>query len=407
MLERWTPARRNWALAILGALLLYFAWTVRSALNPLLLGLLLAYILHPMVLKLERRGWSRKTAVNVIFGAVLAAAVLLTLALVLQWRALWRDVVEERRSLDHIRNQVVSGVDQVTRKLEELGLRLEPGLGGAQDHAAPQPAPQGPPPGAEAGEPERERMNRRIVDELFERARLWLQSDEGRADAAQAGIKAAGGIWLVLERLFGSVLALLTLLVLVPLYTWFLLFELERVSTWVAGYIPLDQRARWSRIGEQMAEMLGGFFRGRLLVCLLKGVLITVLLALAGIPYALLIGMLSGFLALIPVVGPGIGYVLAMALALLEFEPLSALTRVVLVATLGEVIEGYVMMPKVLGERMGLHPVVVLASLMIFGSALGLFGLLLALPLTAACVILARELVLPGLKAFAEGRGKA
>jgi predicted PurR-regulated permease PerM len=75
------------------------------------------------------------------------------------------------------------------------------------------------------------------------------------------------------------------------------------------------------------------------------------------------------------------------------------------VFVLGEVGEGYVLMPKVLGDRLGLHPVVVLASLMICGSALGMFGLLLALPLTAAIVILTRELVLPALKAFADGSG--
>ena len=73
--------------------------------------------------------------------------------------------------------------------------------------------------------------------------------------------------------------------------------------------------------------------------------------------------------------------------------------------SIGELMEGYVLLPRVLGDSMGLHPIVVIASLMVFGAALGLFGMLLALPLTSVAVIVARELVLPALAELAEGRG--
>ena len=201
-----------------------------------------------------------------------------------------------------------------------------------------------------------------------------------------------------------SLVTVMSLVFLVPLYTWFLLFELERISSFVVGYIPRDQRTLWSRIGGQMAGMLGAFFRGRMLVCLLKGLLLTATMAALGIPYSLLVGMLGGFLSLIPVVGPGVGYLLAFLLALLVHDPLGASWRCAIVFAVGELGEGYVLMPKVLGEQLGLPPVVVLASLMIFGSALGMFGLLLALPLTAGSVILAKELLLPALKQWAEDR---
>jgi len=147
--------------------------------------------------------------------------------------------------------------------------------------------------------------------------------------------------------------------------------------------------------------MIGSFFRGRLLVCLFKGVLLSIALAACGVPYWLLVGMLGGALALIPFVGPGIGYTLAFLLALLDHDPMQAVWRIAVVFSVGELGET-MLMPTVIGERLGLHPVVVLASLMIFGSALGMFGLLLALPLTAAIVILVRELVLPALKQFAD-----
>jgi predicted PurR-regulated permease PerM len=237
-----------------------------------------------------------------------------------------------------------------------------------------------------------------IVDHL----RNWLSSEENRAGAAAAGLAAAGGVWGVLQRVFGSLMTVFMYLFLVPLYAWFLLFELERITSFVRSCIPRNSRDQWTRVGSQMGEMLGSFFRGRMLVCLLKGIVLSITLASCGIPYWLLVGMLGGFLSLIPIVGPGIAYGLAFLLALLEFDPVGAFWRGALVITVGEVVEGYILVPKILGNSLGLHPVVVLASLMVFGAALGMFGLLIALPLMSAIVILVRELVLPAVREFAE-----
>jgi predicted PurR-regulated permease PerM len=186
-------------------------------------------------------------------------------------------------------------------------------------------------------------------------------------------------VWTVIGGVFGSLLAVLGYVFLIPLYTWFLLFQLEHISGFVSSYLPPDQRDRWTRIGDQMTSMLGGFFRGRLLVSLLKGALLAILLKFCGVPYALLLGMLAGAMSLIPFIGAGIGYALAFLLALLEFSVADAAWRIAIVMVVGEVIEGYVLMPKILGGELGLPPVVVLASMMIFGSAFGMFGLLLAL----------------------------
>ncbi len=430
MLDKLSKTRRNLALLALAVAVLWFAWTVRTALNPLMLGLLFAYILHPMVLKLERRGWSRRKAVNTIFGAFGVVVLLLTFAIVMQARALWRDVNAEDGALDRMRTQLKEIVASAEERATKIGLDLQalqgiPGearkdedgeapatgteavpegdgdgtepLAPPEESAEAAKAPQGPPTADESA-------RRTLVDELFDRAKGWAFSKDG-SDAAQASLQAAGGVWHTLEIAFGSLVTVLSLVFLVPLYTWFLLFELERISSFVVGYIPRDQRTLWSRIGGQMAGMLGAFFRGRMLVCLLKGLLLTVTMAALGIPYSLLVGMLGGFLSLIPVVGPGVGYLLAFLLALLVHDPLGASWRCAVVFAVGELGEGYVLMPKVLGEQLGLPPVVVLASLMIFGSALGMFGLLLALPLTAASVILAKELLLPALKQWAEDRG--
>ena len=156
-----------------------------------------------------------------------------------------------------------------------------------------------------------------------------------------------------------------------------------------------------------------------MLICLLKGGVITAGLFAVQVPYAVFLGMGSGFLSLVPFVGPVFGFAAAFVLA--AFPPgavevtaaaaegpsvwvpiLWALLRTGGVFVAAELLEGYVLLPKILGDSLGLHPVVVLASIFIGGAALGMFGFLIALPLTAALVILVREMVLPALADFAD-----
>jgi predicted PurR-regulated permease PerM len=151
--------------------------------------------------------------------------------------------------------------------------------------------------------------------------------------------------------------------------------------------------------------VLSNFLRGRVVVSVLKGAFVTVGLALAGVPYALLLGLVAGVLSMVPIIGPLIAFLFGAGLAMLEYDLFTALWRTGLIYLLAEVFEGYVLMPKILGDSLGLHPVVVLASLMIGGAALGMFGILLALPLAATVIILTRELVLPALRKTAMESG--
>lgn len=375
MLPGLSVNKRNWLLAGLFAAVLWFAWSVRAALNPLLVGLLFAYILHPMVLKLERRGWSRKAAVNFIFVSFAVALTLLSVLVVMQARALVADFASDNTSLSVLADRFQVAVEWVLGRLKSLGLDLSV-LGIESEQ--------------EAG--------RSVREEFLARARAWITSDQG----ALAGLGAAEGAWRLAQSFFGSLLAAIGFLLLVPLYTWFLLFELERISSFVSAYIPRGHRERWMRIGAAMQEMLGGFFRGRVLVAALKGAAIWVTLLVIGVPYSLLLGLLGGVLSFLPVIGPGIGHACVFAVALMGFDPFGALWRTAVVFALAEALEGYVLTPKILGDSLGLHTVVVFAALTIFGTALGMFGMLIALPLAAAIVILVRELVLPPLRDLAD-----
>lgn len=426
MYSRIPPARRSLLLLAIALACGWFAWTVRAALNPLLIAFMFAYMLHPLVLSLEARGWTRRTAVNTIYGVAAALAVFISLGTYLQARTLWSDLSSGGDVLERLDERVQEAATKVESYLERWIGEETPAAqqeeAPANDAATPAKDEEALAEGEEAtaqGEDELARgaqdptaekgtpvdaqkgSDDSALSSLVDDVRVWIEPEDG------GGALKPSNLWAFVRRVFGSLLSFAAYAFLVPIYTWFLLFELERIQNFVRSYLPAGDREVAGRIGSQIAEVLGNFFRGRLLVCLIKGLMLAGLMAGLGIPYAFLLGILSGLLSLIPFAGPAIGYGAALLLALLEFEPGAALWRVGLVFALGEVVEGYVLLPRILGDKLGLHPLVVFVSLTVFGAALGTFGVLLALPLTAAVIIVTRELVLPLARDWAEGRRPA
>jgi predicted PurR-regulated permease PerM len=339
-----------------------------------------AYMLHPMVLSLERRGWTRRHAVNTIYIVAALLTLGIGLGTFLQARTLWRDLMSDTTLVSRLDEQVQTAAAQVEAFIQRWTRGETPAA--AEGEAPPQEAASDVSP----------------LSSLVADVRAWIDSNDD-ASALQPG-----NLWALVRRMFGSLISAAVFAFLVPVYTWFLLFELERIQAFVRSYLPAADREVAGRIGAQIAEVLGNFFRGRLLVCLIKGLLLAAAMAVLGIPYAFLLGILSGLFSLIPFAGPAIGYGAAFLLALLEFEPFGAAWRVGAIFALGELVEGYVLLPYILGDKLGLHPLVVFLSLTVAGAALGMFGVLLALPLTATAIILTRELVLPLARDWAEGR---
>jgi predicted PurR-regulated permease PerM len=373
-----TSSRRRWVLLALFVVVVWFSWTVRAVLNPVLCAYLLAYVLNPLVVRLERRGFTQRTAVGVIFTGFALTILVVGLGVIVQARDLWTDMAQAGGVIDQIDLRLKSGIEQGLRYLGEWGV-IDPAT-------------------FEAG-------GRPGLRELIAQLGVLWNSDVDVGQAGKVGMQAASGALGFARGFFGSIFSLATLLFLLPIYTYFLMFELRRIHDFVLKYVPLRDRGKVVSIGTQIGAMLSAFLRGRLLVSFLKGAFIAVGLALIGVPYALLLGLIAAVFSLVPVLGPLIAFVLGFGLALLSFDVTPALWRTGAIYLAAEFLEGYVLTPKILGDSLGLHPVVVLASLMIGGAALGLFGLLLALPLAATLIILTRELVLPALaKAAAERR---
>jgi predicted PurR-regulated permease PerM len=397
------PWKRNTILAVIAALVLWFVWSIRSVVNPLLLGYLCAYILHPLVVKLEARGLSRRAAVNWVFlgGFLLFTGIVLGLSL--QTYSIVA-AIEGEELAQKIDDKIRAGVDSLGEWIGEENL---------PDFLVADPD-------AEPGDPDAEGPS--LVASIVE----FVSSHSASVQAAgEASLQAAGGALGFLGRVIGNLLAIGGLLFLVPLYAYYMLFELGRVHGFVKRYLPQGEREHLADVAGQIGEVIANFFRGRLLVCLIKGVLISIGLFAAGVPYPLLFGMVSGFLSIIPFFGPFLGFLVAFLVALPAegialstpaegADPsfwqqawLGALVRTGVVFAVAELLEGYVLIPKILGDSLGLHPLVVFFALLAGGAALGMFGILIALPLTASIVILAREFVLPAMARFADETGAA
>lgn len=426
MIERLSKTRRNIALIAVFLVVGWFAWTVRSVLNPLILGYLFAYILRPLVQRLENRGFQRRTAVNVIFALFGVSALLLLGGVYVQARDFITSQVRlvesgsdpfqrAERAIDSLLGDTGAWIDETFGRdvevLEGDGDGAPPDGEGAPagDGATEQVEGDGDPEASAAADPEG--AEGAAADEgepqpltIRGLARAWISemaaSGEDGADRASVALG-------YLQRIFGGMLSVLGFLVLLPVYTYFLLFELERIHEFVRMHVPKRERDRVTRIGQNVGTVLASFFRGRLLVCLLKGLLLALGLSVLQLPHGFLIGIVAGGLALIPFVGPTIGYLLGILFAFQQqLDPDASLWLhlglVSAVFGLAEFLEGYVLIPKVIGDSLGLHPVAVLVSVFVGGAALGLFGFLIAIPLAATIIILFRELVMPAVEEFAE-----
>jgi predicted PurR-regulated permease PerM len=229
--------------------------------------------------------------------------------------------------------------------------------------------------------------------------------EEHGGQAGRTGLTLAGRSLGFLARFLGGVVSTLGLFLLVPLYTYYFLFVVQDLHAGVQRYFPRRERARLTRIFERIGIVISSFFRGRLSVALAKGVFLALGLTVLDMPYGFLFGMLSGALSIIPFVGAFLGFVLALAVGILDHGVIGSAWRSALVFGLGEVVEGYLLVPKILGDQLGLHPLLVFFALLAGGAALGMLGLLIALPLTATLVILFQELVAPALRQFADEPG--
>jgi predicted PurR-regulated permease PerM len=186
-------------------------------------------------------------------------------------------------------------------------------------------------------------------------------------------------------RSISSLIQFITIGAITPVLFYYTLLDYDAIT---ARMIELFPRVRGSRSYLDVAgRVVGRYLRGQLTISAIAAVLVTIALTIFGVPFALVIGMLAGILNMIPNIGIVITQVIGILLALLFGEPGLVKALIVFLVLLGEsLLEQSVLTPKIQGRKVGLHPVLILLSLFVFGSLMGLFGLLIAVPATALLV---------------------
>lgn len=337
-----TAAQRQtlawFVLALVAALLV---WLLAPVLTPFLFAAVLAYVLHPLVERLAGLRVPRLVAVTLV--EVAAIVVALTMLLLI--------VPILSRQLPQLREQIPL-----------LAERLNTGL-----------AP-------------------------------WLARFDIELALDTASIKAFGlkyldanlEDWIVpalsSARIGGSyLLAILGNVFLVPMVLFYLLLDWNGLIARIGGLVPPRMRASVDGFVEECDAMLGQYLRGQLLVMIVLAVYYSAGLAAFGFDLAVPVGVFTGLAVFIPYVGFGLGLTLALISAVLQFSGWHGLIGVGVVYGIGQVVESFVLTPRLVGERIGMNPLTVIFALLAFGHLFGFVGVLMALPISAVMVVAVRR----------------
>ncbi len=332
--------RLQWGMCVLA--IAWLVWLLAPVLTPFVIAGLLGWLGDPVVDRLERSGRSRNTSVILVFSAM--AAVML-LALLLLLPLLQRQLVTAFASLPRYREWLVgTGLPWLEQK---TGLELVGWL-----------------------DPQR----------LFALARAhWEQA--GGAAATLLGYLSRSGF---------ALLGWIANIVLLPVLTFFFLRDWDLFVGRVAALVPRDHAATVSRLASESNLVLGGFLRGQLLVMVILGVLYGAGLTMIGLDVGILIGLIAGVLTFVPYLGPATVIILGGMTALIEYGDWQHFAGVLAVFGTGQLIESLWLTPKLVGDRIGLHPAAVIFAVLAGGQLFGFLGMLLALPVAAITNVLLR-----------------
>lgn len=334
--------RREWWVLIGAVAVVGLLFQLEAMLMPFIAGMILAYLSDPLANRLQRLGLSRTLAVCGVF-------LILTLVLVLALLVLIPLTVQQVRQF----GQLIPGIFEWVETALAPQIRAWTGLDVAADLNDMQEA----------------------LGEHWQDAGGYLAQLLGQVGRSGAAF-----------------LTWITYVALIPVVTFYLLLDWGRLLTNVRNLLPRHWEPAAVRLGQRCDEVLSAFLRGQLLVMLTLGAIYAVGLTAMGLRFGLLIGMLAGLASIVPFLGFIVGISVALVVAFFQFDTWLALLGVVIVFSIGQVLESVVLQPRLLGDRIGLHPVAVIFAVLAGGSLFGFTGVLLALPAAAVIMVLLREL---------------
>jgi predicted PurR-regulated permease PerM len=418
--------------AIVG--LFWLGYALRAVTVPLLVALLLAYLFEPVVSRMvQKTRYSRPVVVGALMssvGLVVAIVVLIvTMAVVGQTTrlvqdirdgrfqdraaAVWnwvpeefRDTYEEwRRSIlgDDENGDLVDVIDEVIDGDDQEETETEPQFTSNEiqetGHGETMPA------GFDARDEQwlREliREETRLIAAQESEPTTWMQ------DWMRLALGGADAVWRIVLSLIGIGF----LAFLIPFYFFFFSVAYPRITEFGKGLIPESNRDRTLELLGKMDRVIAGFVRGRIIVSLLMGVMFAIGWWIVGVPYAILLGFIIGLFCAVPFLGI-IGVPIAVGLLLFnQLDPDGGLNMPLwaillwptLVFVIVQSIESYAITPLIAGKATNLDPVTIIVAVIAGGSIMGIYGMLLAIPVAACLKILITDVLLPKVRAWTRG----
>lgn len=323
------------------AAVVVFLAVFRGILLPFVAGIALAYLLDPVADRLESIGMNRMWAtLTILFVFVLLFVTFLVMLVPV---------------LGHQLTGLIAGFPTYVQRLQEL-----------------------------------------LVDQVGDRVSRLTGMTADDLKASLGNLVGQGASWLanILTSIWSggqALLSLLSLIVVTPVVAFYLIFDWDEIVVKVDGWLPRDHRAIIHRLIGEMNFAVSGFVRGQFSICLLLGAYYAIALGLVGLNFGLLIGIGAGLISFIPFVGATLGFAVSLGVALVQFWPDWQMVAIVFaVFASGQFLEGNILQPKMVGKRVGLHPVWLMFALFAFGFLFGFVGMLIAVPAATAIGVLAR-----------------
>lgn len=325
---------------IFAALCLFlFVWLFNAILLPFVVGIAIAYLLNPLLVKLDRYEISRTVVTLLILTSFLAIIVALTLLV-----------------LPPLYREVAQLAEQAPEYIDSLWSQLQPYV-----------------------EIVEKTVNEENLDESLQEA-----FKDNIGGALSAGTNLLGGILKGGLALIGFV----TFVVVTPLVAFFMMVEWQQLTTWIDGLLPRGSYEQVKNLLSEIDKKIAGFVRGQFLVALTLGILYAIALSIVGLQYGFLIGIGAGVLSIIPLFGSIVGFFVGIAVAWLQTPDVVFVLTVAGVFLLGQLLEGNFITPKLMGKSVGLHPLWILFALMAGGALFGIVGMVLAVPVAATAGVL-------------------
>ncbi len=334
---------RHWPWLLIPLALGGLIYLLAPILTPFVIGALLAYLGDPLADRLEKLKLSRTMAVVIVFLIMLLTFIAVLLILIPALEAqISRFIGDLPRYLEWIRSTAVPWLE---RRLD-----LEIGTIDAD----------------------------RFID--------LIKQDWQKAGGIAAAL--AGSI----TRSGAAILAWLMNFLLIPVVAFYLLRDWDKMVARIADLLPRRWMPVTARLAKESDEVLSAFMRGQLTVMLALGGIYSLGLWMVGLNTALVIGMIAGLISFVPYLGTFVGVVLGVLAALVQFHDLIHVGWVLVVFVVGQMLEGMVLTPLLVGDKIGLHPVTVIFSVMAGGQLFGFLGILLALPVASVIMVLLRHI---------------